>query len=804
MTEIKKLQKLLKGKKNDRYHVYNMLVDDSGKTVLLDELLSQYPSNSDIENFFYQLLVSMKKDFEFKKLNTMFESLDSREFEDFIKISDLRDCYDDSDFLCYLYENSSDVKKKSVYREKICSFNTIPPTDDIKLLEEYIENCDFIEKIRPVFSHYDPNLRIKAFELLSFIASKKVIAFYVEMMKMEGKKEVLSNAVKFCKHFKPEFSLEILGKCLNFIQEDLQEDLDSVFREIASENTKLYLDFMNSIKDDNEKLIKAGNTLKKLIDIRYLHSIIDVVLNATSTYQLNSFFGAVENIVSYYFEKGNISNDINKVNQCITELERLLCVKDFLIRKAVIKILLRFKAPGLRVIMSYFGKAPKYDRSYLEKLFQNTSATVLFPILEKIIETKDIDAILPILELVKKSGMKEYIKLIVYCISLNIPEIKDVAVEAAIELGYDDMYKVICNDENSEIRYWGCYLLRNFPSEETLGILAERLYDPEEDIRKVSVKNLFYFQKFQEIYSLLEDAFDDPSEKIQESAIETLGEIANDKSFNLLQKKIGVLSSKKLKDRVIELITMKKKDEFLKNYDSYSHEKKEIIAKSIYRLDKKLIDDIRKKQSSLDRNERFRAAEILSTITSRNDAVLVPLLLKSASDPDKKIRAVIVEALGKSGNKTSYRTLLKLLNDPNPRVRANVVESLEKYGKKEEVIALLIPFLKDENNRVKANTIVALWRLGYRDIYGTLKEMLENTNEMVIASALYAIRNIDYDSNLDFLRVYFNSKSSILKFNLLLTIQELGIAENFRKEIKSLISSNDQRLCNKAKELLRI
>ena len=93
--------------------------------------------------------------------------------------------------------------------------------------------------------------------------------------------------------------------------------------------------------------------------------------------------------------------------------------------------------------------------------------------------------------------------------------------------------------------------------------------------------------------------------------------------------------------------------------------------------------------------------------------------------------------------------------------------------------------------------------LGYKNIYDSLNFLLNHPDDIFVASGLYVLRMINYPGPFDFLLPYFDRKSKILLYNLLLTIEALGLTRQFSNKIYQLTFSNDLRIKQKAKEMLK-
>lgn len=104
--------------------------------------------------------------------------------------------------------------------------------------------------------------------------------------------------------------------------------------------------------------------------------------------------------------------------------------------------------------------------------------------------------------------------------------------------------------------------------------------------------------------------------------------------------------------------------------------------------------------------------------------------------------ANIAKALGRLKTDRSINILLKLLSVEDARVKANAIEALGEYKDNSYMINIILPYLKDRNPRVKAVASALLWKLGMFPALQTLKDMLNDTNELVQRSAAFILSTL--------------------------------------------------------------
>ncbi|MDD2716592.1 MAG: HEAT repeat domain-containing protein [Candidatus Wallbacteria bacterium] len=800
MNDVNKLQELLNSTDAADGKAVALIFGEGGAEASIYGLLESLSEDESFARIFNEISEKIPRDIFFQNISKPLQKINPEEFEKVLPRIVRWDDYETSLFLCHLYKSLTNDSKRNLVLKRITRMRTLPPVKG-EITDYYLENNDFLTEILIFLRHPSPDIRERGLSLLSSTGSAKAAETFLDFFRTEHKHEVKLKWFKFLGRFNPQTILDLINRIIDDLPPDLLEELAGFLKGFSRERPRFYLEFLRSFKGRREIFKKISTALSGIVDLSCLPLLVDSVLSSDSG-EGKVFFPALENLVNYHLEKEKLNWEHGNLRKHKHEIERLLKSENQQIRHGTLAMLLKFKAEGLTGVMDFYHDTSNTDKIYLEGLFKNTSPTVMLPIIQRTVTSGNQKTLLSMLKIIKNIGEQDYLPFVIKVIALDDPEVRPAALKTAEDLGMTPKYQIYCRDEKEDLRYWACFLLKNFPKRENLKILSEKLVDPSVKVRQVAVSTMLCYAGFPETLSILEEAFDDPDETVQEKAIEVLGKIGTDSAFLVLQKNLDLKPfSPRLKEKVATLLYVTEKKELVETV-KIPEEAKEIPVKNPDRLGKKMLDNLRVKLKDLNPEVRFQAAQILVTYTDRDDPAILPLLHDAAVDPDKRIRALIAQALGKSGDRTSYRVLLKLLNDPNDRVRANVVQSLEKFDRKDEVIALLVPFLDDSNNRVRANVIVALWRLQYKNIWGTLKALLDHKDDRHVASALYAIREISFKGPYIFMKQYFVSTSPIVKFNLLLTIGKLGIRDQFIPEIQSLTRDSEPRVREAARELL--
>lgn len=181
------------------------------------------------------------------------------------------------------------------------------------------------------------------------------------------------------------------------------------------------------------------------------------------------------------------------------------------------------------------------------------------------------------------------------------------------------------------------------------------------------------------------------------------------------------------------------RENLLANYTKMEKEVRKKLAVLLETLDPSVIDEISKDLFSETAERRLNAVQILGLL--KKNPRIKDILINLVKDRDVKVRATAVLLLGKTIGPHDFEIILALLNDNDNRVRANTIEALEAVGNK-RLVPILLRFRKDGNNRIRGNILKALYSLGYLEIEPDLFEMLNTSNDLMIASALWVIAQV--------------------------------------------------------------
>jgi len=189
-------------------------------------------------------------------------------------------------------------------------------------------------------------------------------------------------------------------------------------------------------------------------------------------------------------------------------------------------------------------------------------------------------------------------------------------------------------------------------------------------------------------------------------------------------------------------------DKYLRSFDRLDPATREAAAQALAKIDQRIVDRLAEELIALDPERRLRALRVIDYVDAETD--LRQNLMELLNDPDRRVRATAIKIVQLTESVDGMRLLVAALSDPDRRVRANAIEAFEDSGEP-LCVPVLLPFLRDDDNRVRANTAKAVWNLGSDEGKRTLQAMIDDPDEMMRLSAVWAIGQVRFPGAIDLL-----------------------------------------------------
>ncbi len=229
--------------------------------------------------------------------------------------------------------------------------------------------------------------------------------------------------------------------------------------------------------------------------------------------------------------------------------------------------------------------------------------------------------------------------------------------------------------------------------------------------------------------------------------------------------------NEKIRQLAGKLVARESFEKYLDAFDRLDDKTREIAGKAALELDERVIDRLTLELKAVDPAKRVKALQIISA--TGTSTALQNHVLELVKDPDKKVRATIIQLLAAMKHTDAIKALINLLSDNDPRVQANAVEALEALNQP-EFMQLLVPFLRSSHNRLRGNACKALWTLGIKDVSSLMFAMLQEKSNLMRMTAAWVIGETRPDGGLEAIqKALLKEKSQDVRNRLLKSEQIL-------------------------------
>ncbi len=348
--------------------------------------------------------------------------------------------------------------------------------------------------------------------------------------------------------------------------------------------------------------------------------------------------------------------------------------------------------------------------------------------------------------------------------------------------------------QNPELRSRILWILGESGSPNVLQIIETKLRDPDYIVRENILKILDLPQfKNEDGTEILLKLLSDSDPNIVLQTIERLKVRDNPAIIGNLSKLMKTTTNSNIKmtsQKAIAFITRRK---YLLGFSKMNLEAKLSIGTSLIKMDPTFMKDIAENLTASDQKVRVLSAEILQVLCNQIPPELKPNLIVALTDPDPKVRAVVIMGLGKIGGPSVAGLLVSYLKDQDDRVRANAVEAMQLIGDS-SLVNDIIPCLYDENNRVRANAIMTLWKLGYYQIFDAVANMLRDQDKWMRASAIFALGELKDPSFFQILLSVLRDTDPDVRRNAVVALSKIAPPYTLAPYIRPLRFDSDEKV----------
>jgi HEAT repeat protein len=239
----------------------------------------------------------------------------------------------------------------------------------------------------------------------------------------------------------------------------------------------------------------------------------------------------------------------------------------------------------------------------------------------------------------------------------------------------------------------------------------------------------------------------DPSDEVKLAAARTIIGLNPPNKARILMPLMNA-ATEELRRMAMREVASAGFDKYLRSFDRLDPATREAAARALAKIDQRIVDRLAEELTALDPERRLRALRVIDYVDAETD--LRQNLMALLNDPDRRVRATAIKIVQLTDGVDGMRLLVAALSDPADRVRANAIEAFEDSGEP-LCVPVLLPFLRDDDNRVRANTAKAVWNLGSEEGKKTLQAMVDDPDEMMRLSAVWAIGQVRFPGAVDLL-----------------------------------------------------
>jgi HEAT repeat protein len=257
------------------------------------------------------------------------------------------------------------------------------------------------------------------------------------------------------------------------------------------------------------------------------------------------------------------------------------------------------------------------------------------------------------------------------------------------------------DDKIPAVRREAAKALAPYKDKRSLDPLIERLGDPDPWVRLEAVHALHELREQKAVLPLLQLLHDDSDFRykfVQQGCLRAIGWIGFPHTTNLGTriKELGRLEEDLVRSLITPVFIRKFEDDYLKEDACRAigrlrmHEGRDLLFKAMKS------EQVGTRSAALESLVQLSLADYVSgpgrIRAVKADEAMFTLLASSSKDPSAEVRAIAVDALGKSGDDRAVDPLIGLLEDQDKPIREKAIEGLERF-REEKILGAVIPFI---------------------------------------------------------------------------------------------------------------
>jgi HEAT repeat protein len=610
-------------------------------------------------------------------------------------------------------------------------------------------------------------VRNSAVIALGEIKHKKSADLLIKALSEVQHRYVSQHAIESLTQIDPERAVLPLYNKLKKDKEDsyVRTSAANALASIVNDGNDQALSFLKTALNDKDKNVRsyARRALKQLKNEKYLDLFIDLLKNNKDT-EVRQY--AVDAL-------GRIGND-----RAVGLLIDTLNDTDLKVRSKVIETFGKFKSEIttkrlLKVIEDKTIDSLKRTNAAFA-LGHTKSEKAVEPLI-KLLEENKPTVVKDSVTMLGKLGSEKAVEPLIKLLEDNDKE-KNVRYESARSLSLIGSKKAVIplikvlgdGDEDKKIQRSAYDALNrmDIKNQEAVKLLLGMIKKDRDKVERKRAIKLLGRTGSKDVVEPLIDILDESDSRIQEYAIEALGNIG--------------IKNNKATDRLIRLL----------NPDGKSHVQKE-AASALAKIGdenaiKSLILLLKKNQNRYTRSSIVKA---LSHFNSEKAVDRFIEALRDENDDKDNVRSELIKVLGNIGNEKAIPHLIRALQDQNRDVPYYSKLALSQISS-EKTIGAIIEALKDGNRYVRREAASVLGDIGSEKAVTPLIQALKDSDTSTRKSAAHALGLIGSEKAVEPLIEALNDKSNLTREFAAWALGRIGSSKAIEPLIEALNAKN--------------
>lgn len=530
--------------------------------------------------------------------------------------------------------------------------------------------------------------------------------------------------------------------------------------------------------------IQDPSIIDNLIDIYQTseilkYSIVEALGNISVESALPTILNALESedILEYFTSIGALGS-LESPKGAQPLFDRLIKEDDAGTRRLIIKSLEKIEtaAPGT---------------------IHTLDATTLKPIIQELISDEDSAEYGAIVKLAASLKSDDFIDCLLKALRCKEPEISQTAFEGLVALGQKSVKPAlnIITEVEPIVATKLLKLLQMFPSTE-IATIINPLSQSENDHLRQCLATTLGLNPSDSSFSALKGLLSDPDEVVRKNSVKSISRMLDyDGALTVLIEKLNDMNGHVRREAALAMKSSSSAQVVEPLFKVISKEPYGDVREAAATvLAARKEPEITRRLLDLLDSENSRIRETVSkTIWQCGSTLAVDSLINRLSDKEWRVIVNSCKSLEKMKDLKSIFPLKELLKNNDWQIRIAALSALRAFGSK-ELKQFFLPLLTDENTRVAKLAVVSLSELCDKSLDEDLKKHINHPKWEVRYQIVKALGNLNSQSSIvDLIEIVNNDTSNAVKSRAILSLAKMG-AKQASQAVLSVLDNEDKNL----------